>query len=234
MAKTTKKMTKEEKAALEVQAMLQGVTVDELLGMSADTEEDDEMDTMLDEAANEMEKKPKKKTSKPDDKENKPKKKRISPNDIMEERPKKVEDKITIKPEFSKFKESDEVNVTFNYHEIPYKEQLWPVPSRVVVYEVELVTKPMVAKNISYEVNGKSEDEANKAYNGDTMYYRIVTYENVKSDVRIIGYIKLFTDGSNKVKSRLVTNKSWMKKVNINIDKFAKEIQKVLINLERK
>lgn len=220
MAKTTKKMTKEEKAALEVQAMLQGVTVDELLGISADTEEEDEIDTMLDKAADEIEKKPKKKTSKP--------------NNIMVETPKKVEDKITIKPEFSKFKESDEVNVTFNYHEIPYKEQLWPVPSRVVVYEVELVTKPMVAKNISYEVNGKSEDEANKAYNGDTMYYRIVTYENVKSDVRIIGYIKLFTDGSNKVKSRLITNKSWMKKVNINIDKFTKEIQKVIINLERK
>lgn len=220
MAKTTKKMTKEEKAALEVQAMLQGVTVDELLGISADTEEEDEIDTMLDKAADEIEKKPKKKTSKPDD--------------IMVERPKKVEDKITIKPEFSKFKESDEVNVTFNYHEIPYKEQLWPVPSRVVAYEVELVTKPMVAKNISYEVNGSSEDEANKAYNGDTMYYRIVTYENVKSNVRVIGYIKLFTDGSNKVKSRLVTNKSWMKKVNINIDKFAKEIQKVIINLERK
>lgn len=219
MAKTTKKMTKEEKAALEVQAMLQGVTVDDLLGMSADTEEEDEMDTMLDEAADEMEGKPKKK-------EAKPKAKKV-------ETP-KVVDKIAIKPEFSKFKESDELNVTFNYHEIPYKEQLWPVPSRVVVYEVELVTQPMVAKNISYEVNGRSEDEANKAYNGDTMYYRIVTYENVKSDVRVIGYIKLFTDGSNKVKNKLVTNKSWMKKVNINIDKFAKEIQRVIINLERK
>lgn len=218
MAKTTKKMTKEEKAALEVQAMLQGVTVEDLLGMSAETEED-EVDAMLDEAADEIESKPKKKTAKP--------------KATKVEAP-KVADKIVIKPEFSKFIDSVEVNVTFNYHEIPYKEQLWPVPSRVVAYEVELVTQPMVAKNISDEVNNKSEDEAKKAYDGDTMYYRIVTYENVKSDVRVIGYIKLFVDGTSKVKTRLVTNKSWMKKVNINIDKFTKEIQKVIVNLERK
>lgn len=90
---------------------------------------------------------------------------------------------------YANLKKSANIDVTIDYHEISYKEQKWPVPSRTMQYKIELVESPIVAKNIATKIYGNDENALKNAYEGVDRYYEIKTYENCKTEVKSLGFI---------------------------------------------
>lgn len=163
--------------------------------------------------------------------ENAPKKKKKSSNSSKsKETFKTSESKVPELPIFSKLRKSQELLVTFNEHDIKYKEQFWGVPTRTVTYQIELVTKTQVAKTISDMMNNNSETERQRANEGKTRYYKIVTYETAVSAVREIGYIKV-ENQNGKLNQKFKVKSKTLKENNVNPDKVKKNIQKLLPTL---
>lgn len=207
-SKKKMKYTKEELAAMKVRAMLQGIDPSTITNEILDSDEDD-IDI-------EIENEKPRKRRKASDKES-------SINTVVE---------IEELEQFSCLKRNLVIPINFLRHDIPYKEQLWGVPERVVNYNIEIVKNPKIARDISNKMNGNSVEEAEKATKGLVRYFKIITYDTVPFKAKEIGYIKVFVDNNNKIKTKVKISKTQMKENNINFDKAKSSIQKAIKELK--
>lgn len=94
-------------------------------------------------------------------------------------------------------------------HDIHYKQQLWGVGERKIEYNIILVEKTGLIKNIVGKINsiGDKQGEIDKAERGDTVWYEIKTFETVPFDRVRAGYVKLYKDSFGKTKyTRYLSN----------------------------
>jgi hypothetical protein len=117
------------------------------------------------------------------------------------------------------------VRVVFNNHDIKYKEQRWKIHERQVVYNIELVDNAKIARDISLKFDGGSEKAAERAYKGETRYYKIVTYESVPNGWEVIGYVKVsFNSKENRLVTRTKLFDSILKQANCDTEQAKKVI----------
>ncbi len=201
------KMTKEEENAMRIQAMLQGVSFDELLAANISSEdEDDDIEIEIEDE------KPKKKGKKK----------------ASEDKPAPAQHLVPELEQFSKLNKNLKLNITYGEHDIPYKEQLWPIPARVVEYNIELVKNIKNAKDIADKFGKGSEEERQKAEDGLVRYFRVVNYEeNVSHKIREVAYIKV-TENNGKFRTQLFVKSSVLKENNANPEKVKNNINKVI------
>jgi hypothetical protein len=135
--------------------------------------------------------------------------------------------KITEAEQFKGLKRDLTMSATLSSHEIHYKEQYWPVPTRVIDYLIEIVENPKVAKDISDMMNNKSEAERKKAEDGEVRYFKIINYDiNIPYRARELGYIKVYKDNSDKLKTRIHLLDDMLKLNNIDYNKTLKLVEK--------
>lgn len=153
--------------ALRIQQMLMGNLSEDMFG---DDEGEEELDIVIEDE------KPKKKTRKKSKKqETSFKKDPVVPELDM----------------FSTLHRRLELDVLYDQHSIPYKEQLWPVPERIITYNV-LLTKREVDVKRAARMMHDNEETLNKALRGEIRYYLVVNYaENIPYKVRYIGVIRV-------------------------------------------
>ena len=201
------KMTKEEENAMRIQAMLQGVSFDELLAANISSEDgDDDIEIEIEDE------KPKKKGKKK----------------ASEDKPAPVQHLVPELEQFSKLNKNLKLNITYGEHDIPYKEQLWPIPARVIEYNIELVKNIKNAKDIADKFGKGSEEERQKAADGIVRYFRVVNYEeNVSHKIREVAYIKV-TEDNGKFRTQLFVKSSVLKENNANPEKVKNNINKVI------
>lgn len=205
------KMTKEEENAMKIQAMLQGVSFEDLLeaNMSAEDDEDDI------EIEIEDEKKPKKKGKKK----------------ASEDKPVVVQHLVPELEQFGKLNRGLKLNVNYNEHDIPYKEQLWNIPARTIEYEIELVKNPKIAKDIADVFSHGSAEERQKAEDGIVRYFRVINYEeNVSHKIKEIAYIRVVED-NGKFRTQLYVKSKLLKENNANPEKVKNNINKIIKNI---
>jgi len=184
-------ISKEAENALKVQAMISGMTVEELAKQMYET----------DEIEFEVEDEPKK------EKKTRAKKEKVY------HAPRTIEDR----PEFNRLKVRKKVGVLFGEHSIRYKDQSWPIPSRVVEYETELIKSPKIAQNVADMFSHEDESERLKADNGETRYIKLVSYsESVSFRVKEVGYAKVWNNNGS-LKYKILLNKE-LKNNHINPD----------------
>ena len=200
------KYTDEELAAMKIQAMLQGL---DSSTVTNEVLQDDDIEIEIEDDEDRPAKKSRKAAKKKEE-------------FVYEE---KV---IDTRPEFSKLKKNFTFDVVFDEHVIHYKEQRWPIPLRVVEYNVKLITNPQVAKACASEVTNNNETAANRAANGIDRYYRIETYDNVKNNCRYLGYIRVYVTNNGKLRSTLYINEGLLKSIYVNLDKFSKDMKGIM------
>ena len=203
--KNVKKMkyTEEEINAMRINAMLQGLDPSTI--MNEELEEDDIEIEIEDE-------KPKKK------------KKNSEPLVIL---PSTIE----MKPAFEKLAKGGKLNVTYNGHDIHYKEQLWGIDTRIVEYQIELVNIQKVARDCVEKFHGNSAEFKEKANNGDVRYMKVICYlDNIPYRAREIAWIEIVSV-NNKLKSKVHIDKVQLKQNNINPEKLEKSISKELARM---
>lgn len=92
------------------------------------------------------------------------------------------------------------INVVFGNHDIPYKEQLWPVPERTIVFNVERIDIPKVALNAAEAIHKDlTDDQKSEVKNGKIRYYKIVTYEAIPADSNYLGYVEVRPNATTKI-----------------------------------
>lgn len=100
--------------------------------------------------------------------------------------------------ELGNIKKETKFPVKFNAHDIPYKEQLWPIQERTVMYTLARADMPQQAANIAERMHNKSIDVKSwkeKARAGVNRYLLLTTYdENVKGEVRQLAYVEVTED----------------------------------------
>ena len=202
------KMTKEEENALRIQAMLQGLSFDELLAANISSEDvDDDIEIEIEDE------KPKKKG----------RQKKAS-----EDKPAATQHLVPELEQFSKLNRNLKLNITYGEHDIPYKEQLWPIPARVVEYNIEIVKNIKNAKDIADKFGKASAEERKKAEDGTVRYFRVINYEeNVSHLIREVAYIKV-TEDNGKFRTQLFLKSSVLKENNANPEKVKNNINKVI------
>lgn len=204
------KYTDEELAAMKIQAMLQGI---DPYTVTNEVLQDDDIEIEIEDDEDKPAKKSKKQAKKKET------------EFVYEE---KV---IDTRPEFKRLSGNFTFNVVFDEHVIHYKEQRWPIPLRVVEYNVKLITNPQVARSCASEVTNNNENASNRAANGIDRYYRIETYENVKNNCRYLGYIRVYVGSNGKLRSTLFINEGLLKSIYVNLDKFSKDIKEIMKNI---
>lgn len=202
------KMTKEEENAMRIQAMLQGLSFDELLAANISSEDvDDDIEIEIEDE------KPKKKG----------RQKKAS-----EDKPAATQHLVPELEQFSKLNRNLKLNITYGEHDIPYKEQLWPIPARVVEYNIEIVKNIKNAKDIADKFGKASAEERKKAEDGTVRYFRVINYEeNVSHLIREVAYIKV-TEDNGKFRTQLFLKSSVLKENNANPEKVKNNINKVI------
>lgn len=202
------KMTKEEENAMRIQAMLQGLSFDELLAANISSEDaDDDIEIEIEDE------KPKKKGRQKKASEDKP----VATQHLVPEL-----------EQFSKLNRNLKLNITYGEHDIPYKEQLWPIPARVVEYNIEIVKNIKNAKDIADKFGKASAEERKKAEDGTVRYFRVINYEeNVSHLIREVAYIKV-TEDNGKFRTQLFLKSSVLKENNANPEKVKNNINKVI------
>lgn len=129
-------------------------------------------------------------------KEKKKRTKKASGEKKKEDEPKKV-DKL---PDWKlgEIKKETKFPVKFNAHDIPYKEQLWPIEERTVMYVLARVEIPQQAVNIAERIHSKGTNVNEwkaKARTGENRYLLLLTHdENVKGEVRQLAYVEVTAD----------------------------------------
>lgn len=202
----TLKMTEAELDAVRLNAMLNGV---DLSSIASDDEDDFEIEIIDDEKSSKKKGAGKKKAEK------ETKRAEFVPN----------------LPQYEKLATGKFINITFNEHDIHYKEQLWSIPSRMVRYEIELLRLPKPCADASDFMNNKSEIEKQKAKSGEVRYYRIVTYENVLHKISMIGYIKAKANANGNISFTPCLFEKLLKDNNVNTQKVKKNINNILKEL---
>lgn len=211
MAKKKMKYTKEELNAMKIQAMLNGVDPSTIMNEEVETDIDIEIEEDND----------KKKTKK---------KRKVSKLNVVGTENQTFTTKQTYletKEKYKKLPQSVGMKVVFNEHDIHYKEQHWPIPERVVEYNLELIKIPKVAKDVAEKMSNGDKEEIEKAYNGDVRYYQIVTYENVLAVVSKIGYIRVENKDKKFSVSAKVLEKT-LKQYKVNSNRVKKNAVKLL------
>lgn len=222
--KTTKQensqkiVTKEELLALQLNSLINGVNLEQISLNSQDTEQDTDLD--LDNLEFDFEpKKKKEKTTKT--------KKSTSEKKTKAKKEKEPEMKfskeVPMLNVFKQIKNNMEVEITYNEHDIHYKEQLWGIPERKVKYVIKPAVLIKSAKDISNIMNHNSEEERKKAEEGLVRYYSVVTYENVLHKLYEIGYVRIRCE-ENKLKATVLVKSQLLKDNNANPDKVRKQI----------
>lgn len=125
---------------------------------------------------------------------------------------------IPIKDEFKSLPKDMTVSVILNAHSINYNEQDWPVNRRDVTYDLDLVTSPIQAKEVSHIFSEGSKSEEDKAVEGDIRYLVIRSFvEAIPTDAKCLGYIKI-TPKEGKLYKKIIINKAICKKNHIDYD----------------
>lgn len=135
-------------------------------------------------------------------------------------------------PEFASLNRDVKMNVTFKQHDIPYKEQLWGIDSRMVPYMLEVVKMPKVAKDISDIMNNNSVSERALAAEGDVRYIKVVTYEVVPYRARELAFIRVASNPQGKLSTKTYVLKDVLKENNVDIDLFEKRLEKAVKQLQ--
>lgn len=205
------KMTKEEENAMKIQAMLQGVSFEELLAANMSVEDDeDDIDIEI-----EIEEKPKRKGKKK----------------ASEDKPVVVQHLVPELEQFGKLNKDLKLSVSYNEHDIHYKEQLWNIPSRVIEYNIEIVKNTKVAKDIADIFSHGSAEERKKAESGVVRYFRVINYEeNVPHKIKEIAYIKVVAD-NGKFRTQLYVKSKLLKDNNANPERVKSSINKIIKNI---
>ena len=202
-------LSKEEEAALRIQSMLQGVSLEELARESFGVDDDDDFDIVIEDEE------PKKK---------KGTRKKSEPHVA----------KLHVVPELDKYarlRRNLTMDVSFGAHDIPYKEQLWAIPSRVITYNLELVKSTMESKR-SAERFSKDKGEIERADNGEVRYYRLVNYENnVPYTIKCLAYVRV-EEKNGKMLTRTIVEKELLKKNHANADKVTKNLNQLVRDIE--
>lgn len=206
MAKKNMKYTKEELEAMKIQALLQGIDPSTITNEVIE----DDIDELVEEAVN-------------------PKKKRGTTKKKKEETVFKQEYIETL-PEYANLKTDLTLNVTFNQHDIHYKEQLWPIPLVNRTYKVELVKIPIAAKRIAELVSKNNITEMDKAYRGQVRYFKLVCYDTVPYAAKELGYIRVSVKDGKLVSKAFPLLKE-AKENHINPDKLKKDLNKKALDL---
>lgn len=205
------KLTKEEENAMKIQAMLQGISFEELVGASLSPEDDEDDDIEI-----EIE-------------DEKPKKK--SKGKKKEDKPVVVQQFVPELEQFSKLNRGLKINVNYNEHDIPYKEQLWHIDSRVIQYNIEIVRNPKIAKDVADVFSNGSAEERKKAKDGIVRYFRVINYEeNVSHKIREIAYIKV-VEANGKFITQFYVKSKILKENNANPDKVKNNLKKIIKNI---
>jgi len=198
--------TREELEAMRISAMLRGV---DLASISSQMADDDDFDIEI--VADE----PKKKSRKAKKAENKP----------------RVPASIQFKSQFDRVPKDLFENVLISAHDIPYKEQAWPIPSRTVRYDFDILkgsgqVKRKIEDNFKHLniKNRTMQQEIDDATNGNVMYLSITTHENVHIKLVEIGLIRLEENNGKLVASTYVDTTK-LKDCHINADKVEKNIK---------
>lgn len=139
---------------------------------------------------------------------------------------------ITEKPEFASLNRDVRMNVTFKQHDIPYKEQLWGIDSRMVPYLLEVVKMPKMAKDISDIMNNNSASERALAAEGDVRYIKVVTYEVVPYRARELAFVRVASNPQGKLTTKTYVNKNVLKENNVDVDLFEKRLEKAVKQLQ--
>lgn len=209
MAKKAK-LTKEEENAMRIQAMLQGVSFEELAKAAMqDAGADDDIEIEI-----EDEDKPKKRGGS--------KRAKSNSGPILTQR---------FVPELEQFKGLNRgmvMDVNYSQHDIHYKEQLWAIPSRTITYMVEIVRDPKIAKDVADIFSKGAAEERQKAEDGTVRYFRVINHEeNVSHKVREIAYVKV-EDANGKIKTQVHVNSRVLKENNANPEKVKSNLVKLL------
>lgn len=203
------KMTKEEENAMKIQAMLQGISFEDLLEANMLAEDDDDIEIEI-----EDEEKPKRKSRKKESKSTP-----VAQHFVPE------------LEQFAKLNRGLKLNVNYNEHDIHYKEQLWNIPTRTIEYEIELVRNIKIAKDMANMFNHGSDEERKKAEEGIVRYFKVINHEeNVYHKIREIAYIKVVED-NGKFRTQLYVKSKLLKENNANPEKVKNNINKVIKNL---
>ena len=201
-------ITKEVSDALKIQAMMQGMTIEDLARQMFDEEE------IIIEVDDDTKKEKKKSTSKKSEQKNK------KPEIIY----------IEEKEQFSCLKVPKAVDVVFNGHNIEYKNQLWDISVRKVEYHTEVVKIPKRAKDLAEMFTPNSEEEKNRAANGDVRYIKLTSYsEALDFRIRDAGYAKVW-ENNGKLRFKIMLNKE-LKNHRANVDSVRKDFEDAMREL---
>ena len=213
-----KKLSKEERAAMQVQAMLQGISLDEMLERVELEDEPDDIEIVI-----EDEKKGKKKAKRKTAKEEKI----GSENQVFTTKQSYVPEEEC----FKRVNRDLHMNVTYDKHDIPYKEQFWPVPERTVEYHLEMINMPKKAKDISDLMNKGSAEERKLAEDGKVRYMMLVNHdENVSHKIREIAYVRV-AENNGKLTSSMIVNSRCIKESHGNPERVKKNLKRLLGNI---
>ena len=90
-----------------------------------------------------------------------------------------------------------EIRVTVAGHDIKYKEQEWGIPRRTITYKLRRVDRIQEAIRLAgdlYEKNEHRDAFKEWAKYGVDRYYKIVTDENVKGNIKELGVVKIYNN----------------------------------------
>lgn len=131
---------------------------------------------------------------------------------------------------FSKLKRGMTIEVQQVSHDIHYKEQIWGIPSRMIKYNLEVVSNRKNAKDIAELFKRNTAQDIQDAETGEVRYIRIISYENIPYRSRELGYIRV-TENNGVLEGHAVLKNKQMKENNINAEKVKKQINKVMNSL---
>lgn len=205
------KMTQAEESAMKIQAMIQGVSFEELVSDSLLSDDSDNEDIEIEVEDEKKEKKTRKKKS--------------------EDKPVTVRYLVPELEQFSKLNRDLKISVNYHAHDIPYKEQLWNIPSRIIDYNVEIVKNIKEAKDIADMFSKGTAEEREKAAAGTIRYFKITNWEeNVPYKIKVIAYIKV-VESSGKFKTQLILKSKLLKENHADPEKVKNTINKILKKL---
>lgn len=128
------------------------------------------------------------------------KKKQTKEKKVAKQKEEELPKEVEMLPEWGlgDIKKETKFPVKFNAHNIPYKEQLWPIQERTVMYVLTRADMPQQAVNIAERMHSKHTDVKDwmaKARTGENRYLVLLTHdENVKGEVRQLAYVEVTAD----------------------------------------
>lgn len=158
--------------------------------------------------------------------ENENKKKRKTVKKKSVEQPKR-DYRVPDLEKFSKLRRDITIEVQQVSHDIHYKEQIWGIPSRMITYNLEVISNQKNAKDIAIMFKNDTAQDMKNAETGEVRYIRVVSYENIPYRSREIAYIRV-TENNGVLYGHIILKKKQMKENNIDSEKVKKQLNKVM------